>query len=115
MGIRYYAPDGRMSDVVTHENTLYISGQICMDDPGMQEQAEGTLAIIDDLLNKNDSDKRHILNATIYLANMQDLPSFNAVWDRWVEHGREPARTCIGAAMANKACLVEISVVAAKK
>lgn len=112
--IHYYETDSRMSDVVEYAGVLYVGGQICVNRSGVKEQAEGTLAIIENLLNKYGSDKAHILNAMIYLSDMKDLPLFNEVWDAWVAKGRTPARACVEAKMAQDTCLVEVCVIAAK-
>jgi enamine deaminase RidA (YjgF/YER057c/UK114 family) len=67
------------------------------------------------LLEKADSDKKHILSVTIYVRDMKDFAAMNEVWDAWVVDGYQPARACVEARMARPELLVEMSVVAAKK
>ena len=70
---------------------------------------------VDALLLSANSDREHMLSATIYIKDMADFAAMNAVWDAWVPQGHAPARACVQAAMARPELLVEISVVAAQK
>ena len=114
MEIKRYENNGRMSSVVVHNNTLYLSGQVHAEGD-VKEQTAGVLSKIETLLEKYNSDKNHILSATIYLKTMDDFADMNSVWDNWTEDGHEPARACVEAKMARECILVEISVVAATK
>ena len=68
---------------------------------------------IDRLLAEAGTDKRHILSATIYLADMKDYAAMNHVWDAWVPKGETPARATVEAKLAHPAFRVEIQLVAA--
>jgi len=110
MEIKRFEGTGRMSKVVEHNNTLYLSG-LTNDEGDMKEQT----AAVEAILNQYGSDKNHILSATIYVKDMALFADMNSVWDAWVENGNEPARACVEANMARENLLVEISIVAAKK
>jgi len=71
-----------------------------------------SLTKVDDLLESIGSERAKILSATIYLKTMADFKVMNQVWEDWVAT-HPPARACIEAGMADKALLVEISVIAA--
>jgi enamine deaminase RidA (YjgF/YER057c/UK114 family) len=71
------------------------------------------LAQIDRLLEEAGSDKRRLLSATIYLADMADYAAMNEVWDAWVPQGETPARATVQARLAHPAYRVEIQAVAA--
>ncbi|SCH03222.1 Enamine/imine deaminase [uncultured Clostridium sp.] len=114
MEIKRYENNGRMSSAVVHNNTIYLSGQVHAKGD-VKEQTIGVLSKIENLLEKYNSDKNHILSATIYLKSMNDFADMNSVWDNWVEDGHEPARACVEAKMARECLLVEISIVAATK
>ena len=114
MKIQRFEGSGRMSKVVVHNNTLYLSGQVHAEGDIKTQTAE-VLTKIEDLLNKYGSDKNHILSTTIYIKDMKDFADMNSVWDSWVEDGFEPARACVEAKMARECLLVEMSVVAATK
>ncbi len=114
MEIKRYENNGRMSSAVVHNNTIYLSGQVHAEG-NVKEQTIGVLSKIENLLEKYNSDKNHILSATIYLKSMDDFADMNSIWDNWVEDGHEPARACVEAKMARECLLVEISIVAATK
>ena len=106
----------RMSRVVIHQGTVYLCGQVAADaSKGIAEQTQTMLDKVDALLLSANSDREHMLSATIYIKYMADFAAMNAVWDAWVPQGHAPARACVQAAMARPELLVEISVVAAQK
>ncbi len=106
----------RMSRIVKHNGTIYLCGQVAEDaSDGIQEQTRTMLAKVDALLEQADSDREHILSATVYIRNMKDFAAMNEVWDAWVPEGHAPARACVEARMARPELLVEVSMVAAEK
>ncbi|AOT06929.1 RidA family protein [Pseudoalteromonas luteoviolacea] len=106
----------RMSRIVIHNDTIYLCGQVCKDaTQGIKEQTQTMLDKVDALLEEANSDKKHILSATVYISDMQYFAQMNEVWDAWVPEGHAPARACVQAAMARPELLVEVSVVAAVK
>ena len=56
--------------------------------------------------------KSRILSATIYLPDMADFPTLNAIWEQWVVPGQTPARATVQAGLAHPAYKVEIQVIA---
>ncbi|OEY67612.1 RidA family protein [Marinobacter sp. X15-166B] len=114
MSITRIRPAARMSQVVIHNNTAYLCGQVPEDtSQGMVEQTRSMLEKVDALLTEVGSDRNHLLSATIYVKDMSLFAEMNEVWDNWVPSGHAPARTCVQAPMANPDYLVEVSVVAA--
>lgn len=107
--------NGRMSQLVQHNGTVYLAGQVAEPGKSVTVQTKGVLDKIDALLAEAGSDKEHILSATIWLADMADFAEMNAVWDAWVSPGHEPTRACGGAPLANADLKVEIMIVAASK
>lgn len=114
MSIQRFEGNGRMSNVVIFNNTMYLSGQVCAEGD-IKEQTAGVLEKVENLLNKYGSDKENILSVTIYLKDMKDFAEMNSVYDAWTVDGCEPARACVEAKMAREQLLVEMSVVAAVK
>jgi len=116
MSIERQETKQRMSRIVTHNDTVYLCGQVGADaTKGITEQTETMLEKVDALLLQAGSSREHILSATIYVRDMKDFAAMNAVWDAWVPEGHAPARACVEARMARPELLVEISVVAALK
>ena len=114
MEIKRYEGNGRMSRAVVHMGTIYLCGQTAGDaNKNIKEQTQAVLEKVEELLDKYDSTKQHILSVTIYLKDISMFKEMNEVWDSWIEKGFEPARACVEAKMAREDILVEVSVVAA--
>ncbi|WP_411352290.1 RidA family protein [Leisingera aquaemixtae] len=104
----------RMSQIVTHDETIYLAGQVGTAGASVEQQTKDCLAKIDALLAEAGSDKTRILQTVIWLADMKDFAEMNAVWDAWVPEGHAPARACGEAKLAREDLLVEFIVTAAK-
>ena len=104
----------RMSKIVRHNGVAYLCGQVGSGDT-VTDQTTDCLSRIDALLTEAGSDREHILQAIIWLADMADFAEMNAVWDAWVPKGHAPARACGEAKLARDALKVEIIVTAAVK
>lgn len=109
----------RLSDLVIYApppggRLVYLAGQVAEDaNADIAGQTRSVLAQIDRLLEEAGTDKRRILSATIYLADMSDYAAMNGVWDAWVAQGEAPARATVQARLANPAYRVEMQIVAA--
>lgn len=104
----------RMSKIVKHNGVAYLCGQVGAGDD-VTEQTQDCLSRVDALLAEAGSDREHILQAVIWLADMADFAAMNAVWDAWVPKGHAPARACGEAKLARDVLKVEIIVTAAVK
>jgi enamine deaminase RidA (YjgF/YER057c/UK114 family) len=114
MSITRSHTNARMSQLVIHDNTVYLSGQVASDaTANVTVQTQQVLDKIDSLLAEAGSDKARILSAQIWLANIGHFSAMNEVWDAWVSEGNAPARACIEARLASPDLLVEIGIVAA--
>jgi enamine deaminase RidA (YjgF/YER057c/UK114 family) len=116
MTIQRFETGPRMSQVVVHDNTIYLAGVVANKAAGgsVTEQTKDILSIIDSHLAKAGSDKSKLLSATIYITDMRTFQDMNAVWDGWVSPGNTPARATVEARLAAPQYTVEIMVVAAK-
>lgn len=112
--IKHYEKTNRYSKAVTHNGTIYLTGQTSRLE-GIKEQTAEVLQKIEDILQANNSDKEHILSVTIYLKNMEDFVAMNEVYDAWVSNDNPPTRACVEARMASDVLLVEMKVIAAEK
>ena len=63
----------RMSQIVFHNDTIYLSGQAGNPGDGITEQTKTSLENVESLLNEVGPDKTRILQTTIWLENMADL------------------------------------------
>ena len=115
MTITRFAPGPRMSAVVVHRDTVYLSGHVSAEPMGsVAGQTRAILERIDARLAEAGTDKTRLLSATIWLADMGTFEEMNGVWDAWVAAGQTPARATVEARLARPEYLVEISVIAAK-
>ena len=105
----------RMSQIVIHNDTIYLAGQVGNPGDGLAEQTKTCLEKVEALLNEAGSDKTRILQTTIWLDNMADFAKMNEVWDAWIIPGTSPARACGEAKLAKSELKVEVTVVAALK
>lgn len=103
----------RMSQIVIHGDTVYLSGQVGDVDTDITTQTQTVLAKIEKLLTDAGSSKEHLLSATIWLKTMDDFTAMNAVWDEWVKDVIPPARACGESRLAHDSLLVEITITAA--
>src|SRR5215469_16385846 len=92
----------RMSQMIIHGDTVYLAGQVANRTAGgsVADQTKEILARIDQLLAEAGTDKSNILQATVWLAQMESYAEMNQVWDSWVTPGKPPTRACIGAGLA---------------
>jgi len=115
MAIQRQLTNERMSQIVTHNGTVYLAGQVGDDlSAGIEQQTRETLATIEQLLAQAGTDKTRLLSVTIYMKDIDaDFAGMNAVWDQWLPAGVAPARATVEAKLCEPEILVELSVVAA--
>jgi enamine deaminase RidA (YjgF/YER057c/UK114 family) len=103
----------RMSEIVIHNNTVYLAGQIGTPGSSVAEQTREALAEVERLLAEVGSSSQHILQAIIWLADIADFAEMNSVWDNWVAPGHAPARACSEARLADPGLKFEVIITAA--
>jgi enamine deaminase RidA (YjgF/YER057c/UK114 family) len=114
MTLQRYHVGKRLADMVVHNGTIYLAGQVADDlSADVTTQAKQVLANVDRLLGEVGSDKTKILSATIYLPDMGDFAAMNAVWEGWVPAGQTPARATVQAKLAASGYKIEIQIIAA--
>ncbi|WP_320826646.1 RidA family protein [Reinekea sp.] len=104
----------RMSKIVVHGDTIYLCGQVGERGTSIEEQTAEALRRVEALLSEAGSNKRCLLQTTVWLSDMKYFSAMNGVWDAWVEEGYAPARACGEAKLASSELLVELLVIAAK-
>ena len=117
MSIQRFHTSNRMSQIVVHNKTVYLAGQVAIKVPGasIAKQTKAILNQIDELLEEVGSDKTKILSATIWLCSMDDFAEMNHVWDAWVPLEQTPCRACVESPrLASPDFLVEIGIIAGK-
>jgi len=75
-------------------------------------QIAQVLAQIDATLETIKSDRRRLLQVLVYIADLNDGPILNELWDAWVPTAHPPVRAMVQVGLRN-ACKVEMAVTAA--
>lgn len=119
MSIERFHVGPRMSQMVVHNGTIYLAGQVAEFPsgetvPDVEAQTRQILSQVDALLAEAGSDKSKILAATIYLTDIASFGAMNKAWEAWVDPANTPARATVEASLAAPQYLVEIVVTAAK-
>lgn len=106
-----------MSAATVFNQVVYLSGQIPKTTAGQDitAQTQEVLQTIDTLLAETNSDKSRILSAQLFLKNLSDFQTVNALWIEWLQGHATPARAIIQAELVNPDWLIEIAVTAAQK
>ena len=112
MTIRRIDVGPRMSDIVIHNNTVYLAGQVG-EGATVAEQTRDILAQVDAALATAGTNKSKILQTIIWLDDMANFAEMNAAWDAWVDPANTPARATGEAKLAAPKYKVEIIVTAA--
>jgi len=112
--IKRFHVSKRYSEMAVYAGVAYLGGQITNDlSLDITGQTQDVLSQIDSLLAQAGSDKKNILRAEIFLADLCDYDSMNRVWDAWVVNGYAPPRATVQAKLADPALKIEIIITAA--
>lgn len=105
-----------MSAVTVFNKVVYLSGQVPKNtEQDVAGQTREILATIDELLALANTDKSRLLSAQLYLKNLSDFSTVNAIWGDWLKGCVAPSRATIQADLVNPDWLIEIAVTAAQK
>jgi enamine deaminase RidA (YjgF/YER057c/UK114 family) len=111
-GIQRYGNSKRWADVVVHRGVAYwveVAEDMSLDARGQVAQV---LAQIDATLAMIQSDRTRLLQVLVYIADENDGPVLNELWDAWVPVDHPPVRAMVQVGLG-KACKVEMVVTAA--
>jgi len=111
---------GPYSQAVLVGNTLYCSGQICIDaksgdlvNEDIGKETEQVMKNIGAVLRAAEMDFSHVVKATIYMTDMANYGEINRVYATFFGED-PPAREAVEVSVLPKKVSVEISVVAVK-
>ena len=111
------APVGPYSQAVASGGMLFVSGQLGMDPAsgelasGVDEQTRLALKNLVAILQDAGSSPEQVVKTTCFLADMDHLPQFNAIYGA-VFSTDPPARSCIAVKTLPKQALVEVEAIA---
>jgi len=114
------APIGPYNQAVLTGETLYISGQICID-PGtgnlknkdIQEETHQVMHNLKAILQQAGMDLSHVVKTTIFITDMHQFGAVNEVYGKYFE-SNFPARETVQVSALPKFVNVEISMIAVR-
>lgn len=113
--IKRFDTNDRLAQIVVRAPFVFLAGQVAREslDEGVEAQAREILARATALLEEAGSSSRHILQATIWLADIEDIRVMNRVWEEWILPEAVPARATVQAILARPQYRIEIAFTAA--
>jgi 2-iminobutanoate/2-iminopropanoate deaminase len=114
------APIGPYNQAIQSGNSLFISGQICIDPAtgelkkkDLQEETHQVMHNLKAILRAAGLDFSHVVKTTIFLTDMHRFTEVNEVYGKYFE-GDFPARETVQVSALPKFVNVEISMIAVK-
>lgn len=114
------APIGPYSQAVLVGQTLYISGQICLDpatgelkNKSIQEETQQVMENLKAILDEAKTGFNNVVKTTIFITDMNQFGAINEVYGKYFQ-GDFPARETVQVAALPKFVNVEISMIAIK-
>jgi 2-iminobutanoate/2-iminopropanoate deaminase len=114
------APIGPYNQAIIAGDTLFISGQICldpatgnMDNKDIQAETHRSMQNLKAILQAAGMSFRQVVKTTIFITDMKQFSEINEVYGKYFE-GDYPARETVQVSALPKAANVEISMIAVK-
>lgn len=114
------SPIGPYSQAVLSGNTLFISGQVCIDPPtgqlknkDIQEETHQVMHNLKAILQEAGMDFSHVVKTTIFLTDMHQFSAVNEVYGKYFDSDF-PARETVQVSALPRFVNVEISMIAVK-
>jgi len=115
-----FNPQMPFSDGFVAGNTLYVAGQQGPDDKGkvtgttIEFQTERAIAAIQHVVEKAGFKMTDLVNVTVYVTDLNDVPKMNEVYKRLMPNPK-PARATVKVAGLIGDAKIEISAIAVKQ
>ncbi len=117
------APDpvGPYNQAVLAGDTLYVSGQIAIDqlsgkivNDSIENETHQVMKNLKAILNNADMDFENVVKCSVFVKNMQNYARINAVYAQYFDERTAPARELVEVSALPKYVNVEISLIAVK-
>lgn len=108
--IEHVEPDGWLPTATIHNGVAYLSGVVPAVGGSVADQTSSVLDQIDKRLARCGTSKHHLLEVSIWLADIATFNDMNPVYIQWLDGILPPARACVEAKLANPDWAVEIRV-----
>ncbi|GAB3588439.1 MULTISPECIES: RidA family protein [Acetobacter] len=104
-----------LSAAVEYHGFVFTQGVVARNlDLDMEGQTKDVLEQIDALLEQHGTDNTRLLQAQIWLKDINDRETLNKLWSAWLPEGGAPARACVQGILADPRMLVEIMLITTK-
>lgn len=114
MNITRFDSNQYMSQAVTYNGIVFISGQVADDfSASLEAQTLQALENMKKHLLAVGSGPERLLTTTVYLNDIRDFEIMNEVWQSWFKSKNMPTRATIESRLAVPGMLIEIVVTAA--
>jgi len=114
------APIGPYNQAIVSGDTLYISGQICidpvtnnLDNKDVQAETHRSMKNLKAILEAAGMSFRNVVKTTIFITDMKQFGEINEVYGKYFD-GDYPARETVQVAALPKFVNVEISMIAVR-
>lgn len=114
------APIGPYNQAIVVNNTIYISGQICIDpatgnlkNKDLQEETHQVMQNLKSILQEAGMGFNNVVKTTIFLTDMNRFGEVNEIYGKYFD-GDFPARETVQVSALPKFVNVEISMIAVK-
>jgi 2-iminobutanoate/2-iminopropanoate deaminase len=114
------APIGPYNQAILSDNTLYISGQVCIDpvtgqlkNKDLQEETHQVMHNLKAILTAAGMDFSNVIKTTIFITDMNRFAELNEVYGKYFTNDF-PARETVQVSALPKFVNVEISMIAVK-
>ena len=114
------APIGPYNQAILAQNTLYISGQICiepstgnMKNKDVQDETHQVMQNLKAILHEAGMDFSNVVKTTIFITDMNSFSEINEVYGKYFD-GDFPARETVQVSALPKFVNVEISMIAVR-
>ena len=111
---------GPYSQAMKVGDFIFTSGQIALTPSGemvqddIELQTKQVMKNLQAVLEAAGSSLQNVVKTTIFLANMDDFATVNAIYEKWFD-GHKPARSTVAVKTLPKNALVEIECIALNK
>ena len=113
-------PIGPYNQAILANNTLYISGQVCIDpatnilrNKDLQEETHQVMQNLKSILQQAGIGFNNVVKTTIFLTDMKRFSEVNEIYGKYFD-GDFPARETVEVSALPKFVNVEISMIAVK-
>lgn len=113
---------GPYSQMISHGNTLYLSGVIPLNEAGnavvgstIEEQTHTVLRYIGTMLKSQGLDYTDVLSSSVFMKDLNEFGAMNKVYGEYFKPGNAPARATVEVARLPRDVKIEIAVIVGRR